>query len=231
MSGLSFGGLLAAGLAYVLPSAVILHQMAAQRSAQLPSHLEIQGTLSTTGDTARQLATALGLPAQDKLSVAAHLSIAPGRCALELRGAQKLTATNDHGQVTFDPPGAAQASSVAGWLARLGCLPFLFHGEGGENDLEAAMRKAGGQFDETALTLESGDAAYVLGAGEDGRGKTGLVLQKRGLLPLRDWEGEGGSRVEVLFRDYRPVFHEGGFPTALVLRLGSTPVARFTAQP
>lgn len=69
----------------------------------------------------------------------------------------------------------------------------------------------------------------MLGAGEDGAGKTGLVIQKHRQLPLRFWETEGNARIDVRFLGYRSVFREGGFPTVLELRTGGQPTARFVA--
>ena len=216
-------------LTYVLPSGVLLRQMSVQRSGLLPDHYDVSGTVTLTGDEAKRAASGLGMSPQDPLLLPARFSFSPGKCALQISGAQRVTATNSGGQMVFDPPASAQTAEFAGWLARLGCFPFLYRGEGSEAAFESFLRKAGGDLDEAALTLEGGEVSYVLGAGEDGAGKVGLVVQKRGMVPLRVWETEGSTRVEVLFRDYRSMFHSAGFPTVLELRSGSQTVARFVA--
>ena len=216
-------------LGYLLPSSILLRQMTVQRSEQLPTAFEVAGTLTLTGEAARKGASALGQSPQDPLVVPARLSFAQGKCTLvavrDPAGGQRLLAANDRGATA-----PADASAPA-WLVRLGCLPFLFRGEGGAASLEAVMRKAGARFEDAALTLENGELAYVLGAGEDGVGKTGLVVQKHGLQPLRVWEDEGGARVAVIFRAYRQVFRDGGFPTILELRAGGATLASFVAKP
>ena len=220
-------------VSYLLPSGVLLHQMAVRRSDLLPERYDVSGTLTLVGDEARRAAAGLGLPAQDTLSLPTTLSFSAGRCTVQISGqalgGQRVVATNVGGQVTIDPPSSAQAVQSAGWLARLGCFPFLYRGEGAESGFESFLRKAGGDLDEAALALEGEQVAYVIGAGEAGTGKVGLVIQKRGLLPLKVWETEGSTQVEVLFRGYRAVFHQGGFPTVVELRSGGQPVARFVA--
>ena len=227
MSAVGWSPLMLSGLlAYVLPSGVLLHQMAVERSAQLPASFEVTGTLTLTGEEGRKLAASLGLPATDEPQpVPAELGFGPGRCTLTVRAPQRAAITNDRGALS--PVG----SGPAVWLVRLGCLPFLFRGEGGEAAFETLLRKSGGRFEDPGLTLAEGEVAYVLGAGEDGSGKVGLVVKKRGLQPLRTWEDESGIRVSVDFRGYRQIFREGGFPTVIELRTGGALVATFVATP
>jgi hypothetical protein len=212
-------------LAYLVPSGVLLHQIAIEQSGKLPPTFAVSGTVALTGSEARQSAAELGLEVKDPLTVAARLELSPGRCSLELQGPRPMTVVDERGQV------AATPLLWAARLTRLGCLPFLFRGEQGGDALEAALRKAGASFEETALSLEEGQLSYVLGAGEAGSGSTGLVVTKRDLVPLRTWEQAGAARVEVAFGGYREVFHQGGFPTFLELRVGGAPVARFTSGP
>jgi hypothetical protein len=216
-------------LAYLLPSGVLLHQMAVRRSELLPERYEVSGTVTLVGDEARRAAAGLGMQPQDPLAIPAKLSFSSGKCIVQVNGGQKVVATNLGGQVTVDPAASAQSADFAGWIARLGCFPFLFRGEGAASAFEGFLRKAGGDLDDVALSLEGGEVAYVLGGGEEGSGKVGLVIQKRGMVPQRVWETEGTTRVEVVFKEYRSVFHEGGFPTVLELRSGGQPVARFVA--
>jgi hypothetical protein len=217
-------------LSYLLPSGILFHQLAVQQSEQLPASFEVAGTVNLTGDEAHRAAAALGLQPADPLAIPMKLGFSSGRCNLQIvgsggpGGAHSISIVNDRGQVSGGDPG------WAAWMARLGCLPFLFRGESGSS-AEVALRKAGGIAEEAALTFEDGSVAYVLGAGEAGTGKTGLVVKKRGLLPLRAWEEEGGSRVEVAFLNYREVFHRGGFPTAIELRSNGLLIARFAAAP
>ncbi len=218
-------------IAYVLPSGVLLRQMASRHGELLPERYDIAGTLTLTGDAARRAALALGLGAADPLVVPARFGFTSGKCTVELSGATRLAATNAAGQVTFEPPQSASSAELAGWLARLGCLPFLFRGEGAAGAYETLFRKAGATLDESALSLEGSEVAYVIGAGESGAGKLGLVVQKRDLTPLRSWETAAGLRVEARFQDYRPVFRGGGFPTVIELRSADQLVARFTATP
>jgi hypothetical protein len=212
-------------LAYLLPSGVLLHQIAVGQSEELPPSFGVTGTVTLTGAEARQSAAELGLEVKDPLAVAARLELAPGRCSLQLQGPRPVTVVDERGQV------AATTLPWVAQLTRLGCLPFLFRGEQGGDALEATLRKAGASFEETALSLEAGEVSYVLGAGEAGTGSTGLVVRKRDLVPLRAWGQEGGARVEVSFGGYRQVFHQGGFPTFLELRANGSPVARFTSNP
>jgi hypothetical protein len=218
-------------IAYVLPSGVLLRQMAVHHSDLLPERYDIAGSLTLTGDEAKRGAQVLGLSPADPLVVSTKLAFTPGKCTVEISGAQHVTATNTAGSVTFDPPAAAGNAEFAGWLARLGCMPFLFRGESSAGDYEAFFKKAGGTLDDSALSLEGSEVAYIIGAGETGTGKLGLVVQKRDRTPLRSWETSGGVKVEARFQDYRPVFRGGGFPTVIELRSGEQLVARFTATP
>jgi hypothetical protein len=212
-------------LAYLLPSSVLLHQLAVEQSEELSPSFDVTGTVTLTGDEARRSAAELGLEVKDPLAIAARLEFGPGRCSLQLLGPRPVTIVDERGLVaTAALPWAAQ-------LTRLGCLPFLFRGEQGGDALEATLRKAGASFEETALSLEEGEVSYVLGASEAGTGSTGLVVRKRDLVPLRAWEQEGGTRIEVAFGGYRQVFHQGGFPTFLELRANGAPVARFASNP
>ncbi len=212
-------------LAYLLPSGVLLHQIAVEQSDELSPSFDVTGTVTLMGDEARRSAAELGLEVKDPLAVAARLELGPGKCSLQLQGPRPMTVVDERGQVG---PGALP---WAAQLTRLGCLPFLFRGEQGGDALEAALRKAGASFEETALTLEKGEVSYVLGAGEAGTGSTGLVVRKRDLVPLRAWAQEGGSRIEVVFSGYRQAFHQGGFPTTLELRANDALIARFTSNP
>jgi hypothetical protein len=110
-------------------------------------------------------------------------------------------------------------------------MPFLFRGVQGGDALESSLRKAGGNFEDTALSLENGAVSYVLGAGETGTGRVGLMISKPDLVPLRAWDNEGGTRNEVTFGGYREVFHNGGAPTFLELRANGALIARFSNTP
>ncbi len=212
-------------LAYLLPSGVLLHQMAVRQSEELPPSFDLHGTVTLSGDEARRSAAELGLEQKDPLAISATLDFSPGKCSLQVQGPRPLTVVNERGQV------AAAPLSWATQLARLGCLPFLFRGEQGGDSLEAALRKAGANFEDSALSREDGAVAYVVGAGEGGSGRAGLVISKRDLIPLRAWDQESGSRNEVAFGGYREVFHRGGVPTLLELRVNGALVARFSNAP
>lgn len=212
-------------LAYLLPGGILLHQMAVRQSEELTPSFAVTGTVILTGEEARKTAAALGVEVREPLALAAKLDFAPGRCTLNVQGPRPVSVLNERGQV------GGEALPWIANLARLGCLPFLFRGEQGSDSLEAALRKAGGNFDETALAFEDGEVSYVLGAGENGTGPTGLAVKKRDLVPSRVWEQHGGARTEVTFGGYRGIFHQGGFPTSLELRVNGIAVARFDAIP
>jgi hypothetical protein len=213
------------GLAYLLPSSILLHQMAVRQSEELPPTFAVSGSVTLAGDAARGSAAELGLEAHDPLTVAVEFEFSPGSCRLRVQGSRPVSLIDDHGQVgAATLPWAAQ-------IVRLGCLPFLFRGEQGGDSLEATLRRAGGNFEEAALTLEHGAVSYVVGAGEGGSGPAGLQIKKRDLVPLRIWQQEGGARIEVAFDGYREVFLQGGFPTVLQLRVNGAPIARFSAGP
>jgi hypothetical protein len=208
-------------LAYLLPSGILLHQMSERQSQELPPSFTVAGNVFLAGDEARRTASELGLAVLDSLALDVKLDFSPDRCALEIHAPRPVTIVDDRGQVT------ASSLPWANQLVRLGCLPFLFRGEQGGDRLESIFRAAGASFEEAALTFEDGTVAYILGAGENGRGPAGLIVAKGALVPLRLWQQEGGARVEVSFRDYRSASHQGGFPTVIDLRVNEGLLARF----
>ena len=205
--------LIASLLAYLLPGPMILHQMAVRRSEVLPATFEVEGTL-------RLRDPASSTPAAD---LRAKLSFSQGRCRWQFEGDKPFAIVNDKGRIDAAEP------RWAVWLAKLGCEPFLSHGTTG-GVLEQDLRAGGDDFDAVALIRASGQIAYVLGAGENGSGRTGLVIGKRSLAPLRYFQEEKGIRVSCDFRRYEATFHSGGFPRQIDLESGDTLVASFVAK-
>jgi hypothetical protein len=211
-------------LSYLLPSGILLHQMAIRQSEELPPSFEVSGRVVLTGDEARRSAAELGIEVLDSASLDVKLALSPDKCALQIQSPRPVTVVDDRGQVSGgNLPWATQ-------LVRLACLPFVFRGEQAGDRIEAALKAAGSNFEESALTFEEGAVSYVLGAGEAGTGPAGLVIKKRDLVPLRAWAQEGNARLEVSFRGYREAFHQGGFPTLIELRANGILVARFTVS-
>jgi hypothetical protein len=200
-------------LGYLLPGPMILHQMAVRRTELLPASFEVQGTV--------RLREAGGAKPSEELR--AKLSFSPGRCRWQFEGEKPFEVVNDRGRIEATEP------RWAVWLAKLACEPFLGQpGSGGI--LEQDLRAGGDDFDAVALVRESGQIAYVLGAGENGNGKAGLVIAKRNLVPLRFYLEEKGVRVGSEFRRYEATFRGGGFPRQIDLVAGDTVVVSFAAK-
>jgi len=212
-------------LGYLLPGSILLHQMAIRQSEELPPDFTVAGAVGLAGDEARRTAAELGMDASDPIILQIKLDFGPARCTLRIAGPHPIAVVDDRGQVSGTPLAWAAA------FTRLVCLPFLFRGEQGGDPLENLLRKAGGNFEESALTLEDGVVCYLLGAGESGAGPAGLVIKKRELVPVRVWAQENAARYEVHFGDYREAFRQGGFPTRIELRANGAPIARFSATP
>jgi hypothetical protein len=211
------GALLAASwlLGYLLPGPMILRRAAERRSELLPSTFEVVGTL--------RLRDPGGGKSAGEQEIRAKLSFSPGRCRWQFEGEKPFEVTNDRGRIDPGEP------RWAIWLAKLGCEPFLSHGSP-TGILDQELRAGGDDIDEVALTRLFGEVAYVLGAGEAGAGKTGLVVAKRSLMPLRFWMDQQGVRVGCDFRRYEATFHAGGFPRQIDLAAGDTVVASFVSK-
>jgi hypothetical protein len=199
--------------AYLLPGPMILRQMAVRRSEMLPASFEVQGTLRL------HEATGTGL-AED---LRAKVSFSSGRCRWHFDGDKPLEIVNDRGKIDGSEP------RWAVWLAKLGCEPFLGSASPG-GILEQELRSGGDDFDAVALVRRSGEIAYVLGAGENGSGRTGLIVAKKGLVPLRFYMEEKGVRVGCDFRRYEATFRAGAFPRQIDLTAGDTVVASFVSK-
>jgi hypothetical protein len=204
-------------LGYLLPGPMILHQGAERRSELLPPNFDVQGVvhLRDPGDSAQK-------PVVDQ-ELRVRLVFSAGRCTWQFEGAKPFEIVNDRGRIDATEP------RWAVWLAKLGCEPFFSRGAQG-GVLEQELRAGGDDFDEVALTRLFGEVAYVLGAGGNGAGKTGLVVSKRTLVPLRFWMEEHGVRVSCDFRRYDATFHSGGFPRQMDLVAGDTVVASFVSK-
>jgi len=200
-------------LGYLLPGPMILHQMAVRHSERLPATFEVQGTL-------RLRDPSNAMPAED---LRAKLTFSPGRCRWQFLGDKPFEVVNDRGRIDAAEP------RWAVWLAKLGCEPFLTQsGPGGI--LEQELRAGGDDFDAVALVRAFGEIAYVLGAGENGSGRTGLLVAKKSLVPLRFFMEEKGVRVSCDFKRYEATFRAGGFPRQIDLVAGDTVVASFVSK-
>jgi hypothetical protein len=210
-AGLRFVGVFLLG--YLLPGPMILHQMAVRRSELLPASFDVQGILRLRDPGG-------GKPGEE---LRAKLSFSPGRCRWQFEGEKPFEVVNDRGRIE------ATEARWAVWLAKLGCEPFL--GQSGTGGiLESELRAAGDDFDAVALVRAFGEIAYVLGAGENGSGRTGLVIAKKSLVPLRFYMEEKGVRVSCDFKRYEATFRGGGFPRQIDLVAGDTVVASFVSK-
>jgi hypothetical protein len=214
VGALGLAGLIAG---YLLPGPMILRQMIERRSELIPPSFEIQGTVrlrDASATSQRQLG---------EQELRAKLVFGGGRCRWQFEGSKPFEIANDRGRVDLTEP------RWAAWLAKLACEPFLGRAAPG-SVIEQDLRAGGENFDEVALVRLFGEIAYVLGAGANGTGKNGLVVAKRGLVPLRFWMEEQGVRTSCDFRRYEATFHGGGFPRQIDLVAGDTLVASFVSK-
>jgi hypothetical protein len=200
-------------LGYLLPGPMLLHQMSVRRSELLPATFEVQGSLRVRDPSGSKLGEDLR----------AKVSFSPGRCRWQFEGEKPFEVVDDRGKIDATEP------RWAVWLAKLSCGPFLSHGAP-NSVLEQELRAGGDDFDAVALVRTFGEISYVIGAGESGRGRTGLVVGKKNLAPLRFFTEEKGVRVSCDFRRYEATFHAGGFPRQIDLVAGDAVVASFVSK-
>jgi len=202
-------------LGYLLPGPMILHRVAERRSELLPTTFEVVGTL--------RLRDSGGAKAPGDQELRARLTFSPGKCRWQFEGEKPFEVVNDRGRIDPTEP------RWAVWLAKLACEPFLSHSSP-TGTLDQELRSGGEDLDDVALIRLFGEVAYVLGAGESGAGKTGFVVAKKSLSPLRFWIDQQGVRASCDFRRYEATFHSGGLPRQIDLAAGGTVVASFVSK-
>lgn len=221
--------------AYLPPASAILRRAAQRREELHVAALEARGTFALSGESAQQVAAALGAPAPaGELTLPAVLTLkAPGRCRLELapervaasdRPAVSLRAGRVLGHRGLEAVPAARAL-VEGVCALLGERT----GPEAERALAQGLAARGVALSEVALGRVGGRVAWVLG-GRPREGRPQAWIDKQSFQPIRLVAPLGGPTRDVRLLDFGAPVGGDAFPRAVEVWSGGALEARFTLE-
>ena len=228
---------LAAGpaLAYLLPPATVLRRLAQRREEMAIASLEVRGTLAASGDAARALSAATGLPLSgSELFAPAVLSIkAPGRCRLELVPAAGPAA--DHPFVATARGKLAgkglDRSPAAVALLKATCALLGLRPAGADPGRVYAdeLFRLGISLNDDYLGHLGGRVAYVLGAPPQEK-RPQAWIDKQSFQPVRLMAALAGPLADVRLVDYGSPVGGEIFPRAVEVHEGGALSLRLTAE-
>ncbi len=223
-------------LAYLLPPATVLRRMAQRREELALASLEVRGTLGASGDAARALSAATGLPLSgSELFVPAVLSIkAPGRCRLELFPV--ATASADHSFVATARGKLAAGkgldrSPAAVALLKATCALLGLRPAGADPGRVYAdeLFRLGVSLTDDYLGHMGGRVAYVLGAPPQEK-RPQAWIDKQSFQPVRLVAVLAGPLADVRLVDYGLPVGGDLFPRVVEVHEGGALSLRFTAD-
>jgi len=222
-------------IAYLLPPAAVLKRMAQRREELALASLEVRGTLSASGETARALAAAAGLPPPGaELLVPAVLSIkAPGRCRLEIfppgAPADRPFVATGRGRVS----GGRGLERVAAALALVkGACTYLGFRPGGTDPGRVyadELARLGVALGEDYLGQMGGRVSYVIGAPPQEK-RPQAWIDKQSFQPVRLLAALAGSPADVRLVDFGSPVGGDLFPRALEVHENASLSLRLTAE-
>jgi hypothetical protein len=242
-------GLAASAAAYVPPAPAILKRVVQKRDDLKLSALEVRGSATFAGETARRVAALSGAPAAGGGPAGAGPGTAvpapgtpavlalkvPGRCRLELqreggaaadrpsvslRGA-RLTG---HRGLEAVPAARALVEALCTLLGERGAGP-----PEPERPLAQALANRGVSLTEVALGRVGGRIAWVLG-GRSQDARPQAWVDKTTFQPLRLVATVAGTPLDVRLVDFGSPVGGDAFPRAIEVWAGEELQLRFTAE-
>jgi len=225
----------APALAYLLPPATVLKRMAQRREELALASLEVRGTLAVSGDAARALSAAAGLPLSgSELLVPAVLSIkAPGRCRLELFPASgspdRPFLSSARGKLAGGK-GLERVPAVVA-LVKATCALLGTRPAGSDPGRAYAdeLFRLGIPLSDDYLGHMGGRVAYVLGAPPREK-RPQAWIDKQSFQPVRLVAAFAGPLADVRLLDYGSPVGGDLFPRAVEVYEGGALSLRLTAE-
>jgi hypothetical protein len=227
----------APAFAYFLPPGAVLRRLAQRREQLALSSLEVKGTLQASGEAARALAAAAGLPPAGPggdVSVPALLSIkAPGRCRLELAppaaGADRPFVAIGRGRLVGGRGLDRVPAAVA--LLRATCALLGQRASGPDPGRAYAdeLARLGVSLEEQSLGRLGARVAYVIGAPSREKRPQAWV-DKQSYQPVRLIAAFAGPLGDVRLVDYGSAVGGDLFPRAVEVHEEGALSARLVAE-
>lgn len=211
-------------LAYVLPGRSVIRRLSQKREDQALHAFQVKGTLTFSGEAAKQASAATGVAVTgDQIAAPGLFTVkTPGRCRLDMSlsgvtEAEMPMAVSKYGKASghkLDQIPAALAATV------FACA--VLGERGGEIDKTylPTLSRLGIPAEPSGLARFLGRIAYVIGAAPTEKERPQLWVEKATFQPSRVIAKLGGTVFDVRFVDFGSTLGGDFFPRALEVWAG-----------